>query len=152
MSGRPKIKVYLYNGKGAYLRSYNSVSDFRFDYFPDDKGKRPILIYKELGIEYYYNKDLDIILMTVRPGREKIKLIVAIHNSDLCKKQDDDDQIPVQILNLRGEMIAEFKSQRLLTKLVPLVTTMGLSRSLNSKVIRKKKNIVKSEVHCQYKK
>lgn len=139
----------MYNGKGAYIQSFESIASFRKEYFPNDIGKRPILVYKEFDIEYYYNREFDYIIMSARPGREKIKQIIAVHNSEFCKKQDDTDQKPVQILNLRGEVIAEFKSQRLLTKLVPNMTPTGIGRALNSKA--KKANITKSELFFQFK-
>lgn len=150
MSERPSIKVHMYNGKGAYIQSFESIAEFRKEYFPNDIGKRPILVYKEFDIEYYYNKEFDYIIMSSRPGREKIKQIIAVHNSEFCKKQDNNDQKPVQVLNLRGEVIAEFKSQRLLSKLVPNMTTVGYGRALNSKA--KRANITRSELFFQYKK
>lgn len=140
----------MYNGKGAYIQSFESIASFRKEYFPNDIGKRPILVYKEFDIEYYYNREFDYIIMSARPGREKIKQIIAVHNSEFCKKQDANDQKPVQVLNLRGEVIAEFKSQRLLSKLVPNMTPTGINRALNSKA--KRANITKSELFFQFKK
>ena len=149
MSGRPSIKVHMYNGKGGYIQSFESLAHFRKKHFPNDIGKRPILIYKELGIDYYYNKEFDYIIMSVRPGREKIKHIVAIHTSEYCKKQDDDDQKPIQLLNLRGDVIAEFKSQRLLYKLVSAISQENATRSL--KRTAKRSNINSSKLFVQYK-
>lgn len=112
--GRPKIKVYVYDSSDcSYIRTFDTISDFRNHYWPNDIGKRPVFQKKELGCDYEIIEDVSIIALTCRPGREAIRLILNIDSSEYCKAQDRFDNIPVQVFNLRGDLIAEFASQRL---------------------------------------
>lgn len=148
MAGREKIITHLYDEKGVYIQSFESMAQFRALYFPEDIAKsRPIFRHREFGIDYHYNKDLGIILLKERPGRERIKQIISVHNSHYCKRTDDADR-EVQLLNLRGEVIAEFKSQRILSKLVPFLPDSHITNSLKSKNVR---NIVKHELFIRFK-
>jgi hypothetical protein len=118
MSGKPKQQVFVYTFDGKYLERFSSESEFRQTYYPTDIGKRPIFCWKELEFIYHINFSREIIAFKERPGRDKIKLILAIHNSEYCKDSDYNN-IPVQVFNLKGELIAEFRSQRLLSKFMP---------------------------------
>lgn len=118
MSGRPKRQVFVYATDGSYIQKFESENDFRRAYYPDDVGKRPIFAWNELGYDYHLNLSYEIMAFRERPGREKVKLILAIHQSEFCKDTDY-DETPVQVFNLKGELIAEFRSQRILKKFAP---------------------------------
>jgi hypothetical protein len=136
MAGRAPRKVYVYDEDGMYLCMFETMVEFRKVYYPKDGDfKRPLFVHKELGIEYHYMKDLELIAVTDRSaGRDTLKRIMAIHNSEYCKKEDNQPDIkPVQVFNFKNELIAEFKSARLVCKLMPHINQSTLSRHLNSK-------------------
>ena len=43
MSGRPKQKVYQYDSKGKYIKTWECKRDVIREYYPNDKGIRPLL-------------------------------------------------------------------------------------------------------------
>jgi len=128
MSGRVKQKVYEYTKTGKYVRDYESISEYREIYFSKDQGKRPIFTHTELGMDY--NVIDEIIILKERPGRETIKLLYFIHNSKYCNTGIDR---PVQVFNLKNELIAEFKNTVLLLKLMPHLSQVTVSHQLNRK-------------------
>lgn len=131
MGGRVPLKVFTYTSTGEYLQTFDSIQEFRQKYYSNDTGLRPIFRHKELGFEYHFNEKEKIVAVLERIGRDKIKRIVAIHNSEYCKKEDKTNKKPpVQVFNLRGELIAEFKNQRLLTKLMPHISQSTLTHQL----------------------
>ncbi len=113
MAGRPKEKVHIYSLDCAYIRTFDCINDFRKHYWPEDIGKRPLFLKKENGCEYEIIDEAEIIALKCRPGREAIRLIIAIDSSEYCKPQDSNNPKPVQVYNLRGDLLAEFASQRL---------------------------------------
>lgn len=127
MSGRLKQKVYEYDLKGKFIRDYESVNDYRKLYFPNDSinSKRPIFNYTELDIKY--NIYDDTIIFLTRPGRKTIQLIVAIDNSKYCNTIKGK---PVEVLNLKDEIVAEFANRDVLLKMMPHVCQATLSRHL----------------------
>lgn len=131
MSGRPKEKVHIYDLDCKYIRTFDCINDFRKHYWPEDIGKRPLFIKQELGHDYQVIEEAEIIALKTRPGREAIRLILAIENSEYCKKQDQEDNIPVQVFNLRGDLIAEFASQRLVSKMMA-ISPIRVSNHLNN--------------------
>jgi hypothetical protein len=148
MGGKSKIKLHVYYGDGSYKESFDSISEFRADYYPNDIGKRPILTYNEKGVNYHYSKEGDWFVTDCRPGREAIKHIIAIHESEYCKLQDNVDNKPVRVFNLRGDLIAEFKSVRLCGLMVPSLANSNISRQLHP--IRKVSNKVKCGLRVAY--
>lgn len=128
MAGRPPIKVYEYTHNGVYIRDYNNVDEFRQLNYPDDRGKRPIFNHRTRNVQYHLTETT--IALTERPGREMIKFIVAVHKSEFCKKSDTNN--PIEVYNLLGEKVAEFKNQRLLSKLMPHIPQNMVNRQLNT--------------------
>lgn len=145
MSGREKIMVYSYNFKGADARIYGSQSDFRDFMYPVMKGKKPIFTHKTLGLDYGIHKDRIVFKSPV--GKQKAVQCYNIHISPFVKKEDKIDARPVQILNLEGEVIAEFKTLRLLVKLTGLPEGT-ISHQLNN---TREKRTKKSGLIFQYK-
>jgi len=151
MAGRKPKKVYVYEDNGTYVCMFDNMVDFRKVYYPEDGiFKRPLFVHgvslctkiffvhEELNFKYHYMKDLELIAVTDRSiGRDTIKRIIAIHNSEYCKKEDSNPQSKaVQVFNLKNELIAEFKTARLLTKLMPHIHQSTLSRHLNNQPIK----------------
>jgi len=132
MAGRKPKKVYVYDIKGTYICMFENMMEFRKVYYPKDIFKRPLFIHKELGYNYEYMEDLELIAFVDKSiGRDRIKYLVAIHNSEYCKKIDNSSNTKVvQVLNLKHEVIAEFKSVRLLTKLMPHFNASTIYRQL----------------------
>jgi hypothetical protein len=132
MSGRKPHNVYVYDEDGTYICMFESISEFRAVYYPNDIGKRPIFTHKELDYEFHHMEDLNLIAFNKRPGRDLIRKILAIHKSEYCKPQDNaKDNKPVLVFNLKQECIAEFKNARLLLKLMPHISPSTLHRHLN---------------------
>ena len=139
MAGRAPRKVYVYDDKGHYICMFENMVEFRKVYYPEDGVfKRPLFVHEELGFKYHYMKDLELIAVTDRSiGREGLKNIIAIHESEYCKKEDNDPQSKaVQVFNLKNELIAEFKTARLLTKLMPHISQSTFSKQLNTKAVK----------------
>ena len=139
MAGRQPKKIYVYNDEGVYICMFINMVEFRKVYYPKDGiHKRPLFNHEELSYEYHYMKDLKLIAITNRSlGRDNIKRIVAIHDSEYCKKEDNDVEAKaVQVFNLKNELIAEFKTARLLTKLMPHISQTTLSKHLNADNIK----------------
>ena len=135
--GRPKQKVYVYDFDCKYIRTFDCVNDFRKHYWPMDIGKRPLFLKEEEGCQYEVIEEAEIIALKTRPGREKIRLILAIDSSEYCKAQDlNEDCKPVQVFNLRGDLIAEFATQRLAC-LLSGVNSIRISNQLNRGIIKK---------------
>jgi hypothetical protein len=128
MSGRIKQKVHEYDLTGKFIRSYESISDYRKLYYPTDSkdSKRPIFNHVEFN-EKYNIYDHTIIFLN-RPGKKLIQLIVAVHNSKYCNTVKSK---PVEVLNLKNEVIAEFANRDVLLKLMPDVHQATLSRHVN---------------------
>jgi hypothetical protein len=138
MAGRQPHKVYVYDDKGIYICMFENMVDFRKVYYPKDTNKRPLFVHEELGFKYHYMKDLELIAVTDRSiGRDRLKNIITIHESEYCKKEDNSPHSKaVQVFNLKNELIAEFKTARLLTKLMPHIHQSTISKHLNNKPIK----------------
>jgi hypothetical protein len=136
MAGKKPKYVYVYDEEGVYICMFESMVKFREVYYPKDIGKRPLFNHEEFDIKYHYLEDLGLIAITDRSaGRDLIKRIVTIHNSEYCKKNDKKDDKVIQVFNLKNEVIAEFKNQRLLIKLMPHISQSTISRHLNTKLV-----------------
>lgn len=117
MSGRPAQKIYEYNFSGEYLRSYNSIQEARQKYYSDDTGQRPIFVKKELGEEYHITFE-DTILLKNRIGRDNIKYLLNVVQSEYYNLSTPEDR-PIQVFNIMGELLAEFPSAYIATKMMP---------------------------------
>lgn len=153
MSGRPRIKVHVYDFDCKYIRTFDCINDFRKHYYQDDIGKRPLFQEQELGHNYQVIEEAELIALTSRPGREPIRLILAIHFSEYCAKQDQGINQAIQVFNMRGDLLAEFASQRLACKLMPHVSQAEISRQLNKQVKQgiKPKKVIKTGLVFKYK-
>jgi len=131
MAGKKPIEVFVYNTDGSYICKFDNMAEFRKVYYPNDIGKRPLFNNKELGIKYHYIPECEVIVYPERVGRDTTKQLLAIHNSEYCKQEDNfEDRKPVQVFNLKNELIAEFKTLRLLTKMMPHISHSVVARKL----------------------
>ncbi len=134
MAGRKNHNVLVYDFNGEFIIGFNSISEFRKNYYSKDNGIRPIFNHKELGERYHIVYDLDLIAVENKIGRLKIKKILKIINSDFCKAEDNiKSKKSVVVYNLKGEIIAEFKTLRLLTKLMPHISQTTINNHLNKR-------------------
>jgi len=109
--GRASKKVYEYDFEGKYLRKYESISEFRQKYYSEIKGKMPLFTKQIEGCQYQITHDT--IAYTERVIREKTLFILKVHNSKLCNLSNTkQSKQPVEMLNLKNEVIAEFASAR----------------------------------------
>jgi hypothetical protein len=151
MAGREKMKLYVYNLKGEYLHMFNSQVEFRDHYYSTDIAKRPVLTFSELGYSYHYNEARDILAFQSRVGKGIVKRVNAIHNSKYCCKQDTSEvtNIPVEILNDRGDVIAIVKSQHLVSVLIPSLPQPSVSRFLREDEVERH-SFNKTGLSCRY--
>lgn len=145
MAGRAPIKVYKYDLSGKYLETYDNIADFRRQHFPNDVGVRPMFTKQVRNTKYMIIGDT--IALLERPGREMIKFIIAVHNSDFCKASDNTDTRAVEVYNLLGEKIAEVKNKRLAGRLFCVPYNTIVSQILSTK----KKSLNKTGLYFKYK-
>lgn len=133
MAGRKPIGVFVYDTQGKYICKFDNMTVFRSVYYPSDEFKRPLFRKKELGLAYELVQEAGVIAYQERVGRDITKQLLAIVNSEYCKDEDYlDSKRPVQVLNLKNEVIAEFKTVRLLTKMMPHIHANNISRHLTA--------------------
>lgn len=150
--GRASKKVYEYDFEGKYVRKYESISEFRQRHYTEDKGKRPLFIKQIEGIEYHITPQ-DTIAFTERVIREKTLFILKAHTSKLCNLSNTkQSKQPIEMLNLKNEVIAEFASLRLAEILLNGNFSRGTIYSqLNSREDKSVKGIV-NDYYFRYKK
>lgn len=107
--GRPTKKIYEYDFNGNFLQKYESFAQFRLKYYPNDKGKRPIFVNSVEGYDFHVTAE-NTIAMTERIYRDNITFLLKLYNSELCIVNDRNNNKPIQMLNLKNEVIAEFSS------------------------------------------
>lgn len=147
--GRPKKEIFEYDFKGKYLRKWEAENDFRKNYYTEDIGKRPLFVDNVKGVDYHITHN-NTIALTERPGREFIKLIIKIHNSDLCNfKNNEGSKKPVQMFNLKDELLAEFSSLRVAEYLLKI--PVGTIRAQLNRKTKKTKSLV-GDYYFEYKK
>ncbi len=110
MSGRPRLKLYQYDEKGAFIRAYETQMEVFNKYYDGKKGELFLgKDFRELPDGTY--------ICTYQIGRKLVKEI-KIDKNIFCSKRIDDK--PVSVYNLRGEKIATFANIRACTEMVKL--------------------------------
>lgn len=112
MAGRIPIQCFEYNLKGKFIREYTSIQEVREKYFPNDIGKRPLF---SPGKEDYFISPNNTIIANYRIGRNKIRKLERIRKCPYCKNYKNTDDSPIEVFNLKGEKIAEFKNAYILS-------------------------------------
>ena len=114
MAGRDKIKCYSYDNDGNYLRSYNSLAEARDVYHSDILGKVPMFPNNE---EYMIMPNGDF-LSRYRIGKLKLLKLERIRKCPYCSYNKSIDKNEIEVFNLKGEKIAEFKNAHIASKLL----------------------------------
>ena len=104
-AGRLPMKVFEYTLQGKYLKSYDSIADYRREHYSEDIGIRPLFINTVDGIEYNITEES--IAFKQRVYRDTIVYYVKIINSKFCNFNSTNDR-KVEVLNLKGEILGEF--------------------------------------------
>jgi len=108
-SGKEKIKIYHYDKRGNYIKTFESLSELRKEYYPHDIGKRPLFnSLKWKKFEYDTLED-GTFYSNYRIGREKLFKLERIYNSELCMKFDLNQ--PIIMYNLLNKPVASFNNK-----------------------------------------
>lgn len=107
MAGKPKIKCYEYDSNYKYLGEYESVQEVRNKYFSNDLGKRKLF---ESGKNDYYKLDNGNFIANYRIGRHNLLKLERIKNCVYCSTNKNIKNKEIEVFNLKGEKIAEFKN------------------------------------------
>ena len=145
MSGRIPIKIFEYNRDGKHIRTFQNMSLCRSFHFADIDGKRPILRFKKVGIEYGLTKDGNY-LVKERLGRARLKYLRRLHESEYCTDLIIKRHKIIQVFNLEGILLLEARNLNVLVKLtnIPQGT---ISQQLNHGV----QSVPKGEFLFRYK-
>ena len=145
MSGKAPIKIFEYNRDGKHIRTFQNMSLCRSFHFADIDGKIPILRFKKVGIEYGLTKDGNY-LVKERLGRQRIKYLRRLHESEYCTDLIAKRNKIIQVFNLEGILLLEARNLNVLVKLtnIPQGT---ISQQLNHGV----QSVPKGEFLFRYK-
>lgn len=139
-SGREKVKMYQYDSKGKYLRSYESLQEVRDEYYSLDKGKKPLLL---RGYKYGVLPD-DTYISNYKIGRDELLRQERVRNCPFCHK--DKRSKKFSVYNLVGERIAGFSSIFVASKLLDVphvvIHTRLNSRASVRKSLPQKDNLI----------
>ena len=117
-SGKEKIKIYHYDKSGNYIKTFESLSELRKEYFPHDVGKRPLC----RGIKWnkfkYDTLEDGTHYSNHRIGRDHIRKFEKAYNSNLCMKNDYNK--PVIMYNLLHEPVAVFNNEYIAAETVKI--------------------------------
>lgn len=117
MAGKPKIKCYEYDSNYKYLGEYESVQEVRNKYFSNDLGKRKIF---ESGKDDYYKLDNGNFIANYRITGKVLKKLEKIKNCIYCNDDKRLENKEIEVFNLKGEKIAEFKNMDITCKILKI--------------------------------
>ena len=156
MAGREKKQIRVYNNKGEFIESFDSQTDCLNVYFP---SKRPLLVHDIKVFSLFHKKEIKTKYGTIDNElyffdkaiyREDVIYIHRIAISKYCKKEKEK---AVEVYNIQNEKIAEFKSLRLLTKMMPHLNQSVICRELNRKNLNVKRHKgLEEDLFFKYKK
>jgi hypothetical protein len=111
MSGRKPIKIHQYTFEGKKLKVWKNMSELKSHYF--NNTQYPI---------FENSKEYDIvdntILFKVAVGRETVKRVVKILNSEFVPKRKLNNTFNIGCYNLNGDLLATFTSDFALSALL----------------------------------
>ena len=145
MSGRAPIKIFEYDRDGKYIRTFQNMTLCRDFHFSDIDGKIPILRFKRVGIDYGLTKEGNY-LVKERLGKQRLKYIRRLHESEYCTDLITKRHKIIQMFNLEGVLLLEARNLNVLVKLtnIPQGT---ISQQLNHGV----QSVPKGEFLFRYK-
>lgn len=110
MAGRAKKECYEYTNKGKFIRVWDCIAAAKKHHYPDDIGSRPLFTKPVCGFSFHITPS-DTVIMLERVYRNNIKRFYKIYKSPLCNFNFSKNvDKPIQMFNLRGELLAEFAS------------------------------------------
>ena len=145
MSGRAPIKIFEYDRDGKYIRTFQNMTLCRDFHFSDIDGKIPILRFKRVGIDYGLTKEGNY-LVKERLGKQRLKYIRRLHESEYCTDLITKRHKIVQMFNLEGVLLLEARNLNVLAKLTNILHGT-ISQQLNHGVQR----VPKGEFLFRYK-
>ena len=86
-------------------------------HFSDIDGKIPILRFKKIDIDYGLTKEGNY-LVKERLGRQRLKYIRRLHESEYCTDLIAKKHKIIQVFNLEGVLLLEARNATILSKLV----------------------------------
>ena len=122
--GKEKKSIYQYSEDGKFLQQYESQTEVLNKY----KMTKGNLFGQGKYAKNYRKLNDNTYISPERLGRDKIRLIVRIDNCPFCNIQYKNSK-KVEVYNLLGEKIAEFKNPTVLEKLTGKDTTTTLHRA-----------------------
>ena len=117
-SGKEKIKIYHYDKDGNYIKTFESLSELRKEYFPHDIGKRPLCRGVKWNKFKYDTLEDGTHYSNHRIGRDHIRKFEKAYNSNLCMKNDYNK--PVVMYNLLHEPVAVFNNEYIAAETVKI--------------------------------
>lgn len=146
MAGRKKKQIRVYNNEGKFIETFDSQTDCLKIYFPNDISKRPLLVNNIKILSLYHKKEINVKYGTIDNklyffdkaiNRDDVVYIHKISISKYCKKEKEKT---IEVYNIQDEKIAEFRSLRLLTKMMPHINQSVINRQLNRKSLNVKRH------------
>ena len=119
MSGRPKQKVYQYDSKGKYIKTWESRRSVVRAYYPNDKGVRPLLARNSTEL---LKKD-DTVISLSKIGRTGTLEFLKRKNNPYVDRPAGGGAISgkeLEIYNLDNEKIAAFKDWDIAAKIMKM--------------------------------
>ena len=114
-------------------------------HFSDIDGKIPILRFKRVGIDYGLTKEGNY-LVKERLGRQRLKYIRRLHESEYCTDLIIKRHKIIQVFNLEGILLLEARNLNVLTKLTNI-----LQGTISQQLSRGVQSIPKGEFLIKYK-
>ena len=122
MSVRPKNKVYHYTPEGKYLKTFESESELRREYYSTDNGNRPIFnrVARNKGKIYHYNNVTAVLPDGSIVSRERIGRTGVL---DYIRKRESPytniskEEPLIEVINLDNSIIAMFKGAYIASKM-----------------------------------
>ena len=145
MSGKAPIKIFEYDRDGKYIRTFQNMTLCRDFHFSDIDGKIPILRFKRVGIDYGLTKEGNY-LVKERLGKQRLKYIRRLHESEYCTDLITRRHRIIQVFNLEGVLLLEARNLNVLTKLTNILQGT-ISQQLSRGILR----IPKGEFIFKYK-
>tara|TARA_R110000744_G_scaffold344063_3_gene449310 strand:+ start:92 stop:529 length:438 start_codon:yes stop_codon:yes gene_type:complete len=119
MSGRPKQKVYQYDSKGKYIKTWDCKRDVIREYYPNDKGLRPLLSRNPTET---LKRDSTVISLS-KIGRIGTLEFLKRKNNPYVDRSAGGGAVSdkgVEVYNLDNDMIASFKDWDIASKMMKI--------------------------------
>lgn len=145
MAGRTPIEMFEYTSNGKYIRKFKNQAKCREYYFPHIAGKIPILRFKKMGIKYTVLNNGNF-LVKERLGRDNIRFLRRVHESEYCTDLITKNKKIVQVFNLEGKLLLEARNMNILTKMTNIP-----QGTINQALKANSKQVPRSEFSFKYK-